>query len=72
MRRRTDYPHWTYKTSRQFRAQKRADAIAALQAIERMRQGAAFLPRETYLKVRDAAKLIEEIRDDLSVKKWGR
>lgn len=64
------YPEHAYPSARSFKAKKRADAKAALKALQELRLGCAYMP--TQGKIIDAIELIEESIDLMSAKNWGR
>ena len=67
------YPHWAYPSLRAFKAQKRADMRRLIKALAKYRTGCAYTPRESDSVVVDLiARLLDEAKDALSVKKWGR
>lgn len=69
----SSYPHWAYRTHREFKAKKRADIRALLSALDRYRNGCAYCPTGADgLMVDAVAELLRVAQDELSVNKWGR
>lgn len=59
-------------TSRKWKSKKRKEIRVALKAIDDLRRGAAYLPNYRFRILENAEHALEKIKDDCSVKSWGR
>ena len=60
-----------YKTYRIFKSMKRYQIKQMLRNLDTLRGGCAYLPSGPD-KVEQIERLLKEMRDECSVKKWGR
>jgi len=65
-----EYPHWSFNSLREFKAEKRQYIKNVLREIKSSeRRGIAFSP--AYEKIEQAQKLLEEAEKMQSIKNWG-
>jgi hypothetical protein len=65
-----DWPHWSHRTKREWKADVRRRAAEADRALARLNFGSAFTPAG--LAIDAALKQVQQIRQLLSEKEWGR
>jgi hypothetical protein len=65
------WPNWAYKTHRAFKSAKRQDVRALVRAVERLRNGCAYMPSGSK-PIEEISRLAEALEAECSIKQWGR
>lgn len=60
-----------FKRARQFKSLKRQELRKIFKALDEFRVGSYYIPEEAYEEMLKIEKSIEQIKQNLSVKKWG-
>ena len=60
-----------YGNTRNFKREKRQQVRAVLQGLDDLQLGCTYLPSGN-IEVREAKKVMENLKEKLSIKKWGR